>query len=48
MHLICMTSIKNPIVYLGDFKFDIRTRAARHVLRIRGNSRLNKGISFIM
>ena len=31
-----------PIVYIGDLTSEIRARAARHVIRTRGNSRLNK------
>ena len=40
----------NLFVYIGDFTFDIRARAERHVIRApwaRGNSRLNKGRTFI-
>ena len=32
----------NPIVYIGDLTFEIRTRAARHGIKTRGRSRLNK------
>ena len=34
-----------PIVYIGDLTFEIRARAVRHVIRTRGNSRLNKSVS---
>ena len=32
----------NSIVFIGDFTFEIRTRAVRHVSRTQGNSRLNR------
>ena len=32
----------NPIFYIGDLTFEIRVRAVRHVIRTRGNSRLNQ------
>ena len=32
----------NPIVYIGDLTFEIRARVVHHVIRTRGNSRLNK------
>ena len=32
----------NPIVYIDDLTFEIRARAARHIIRARGNSRLKK------
>ena len=31
-----------PIVYIGDLIFEIRTRAVCHIIRTRWNSRLNK------
>ena len=34
--------IGNPIVYIGHLTFEIRARAAPHVITARGNSRLNK------
>ena len=33
----------NPNIYIDDRSFEILARAVRHVIRTRGNSRLNKG-----
>ena len=37
----------NPIAYIGDLTFEIRTRVVRIVIRTRGNSRVNKSLIFI-
>ena len=33
---------EDHIVYIGDLKLEIRTRAVRHVISTRRNSRFNK------
>ena len=37
----------DPFVYICDVAFEIRAREERHVIDTRGNSRLNKGQTFI-